>query len=75
MENIINKLAYVNRASDNITHHLRNSIEMELLMKLEEDGLGHWTITQLLNHLQDMYTKGETESFYVLNDRRKRIDE
>lgn len=54
-------------------HHLRNSIEMELLMKFEDEGLGHWTITQLLNHLQDMYTNGETESFYVLANRKKRV--
>lgn len=68
------KLQYVNRASDNIQYHLRNSIELELLMKLEEDGLGHWTLTQLLNTLQEMHSKGETESFYALNDRRKPIE-
>ena len=67
-----NQIEHIHRSSNSIEHHLRNSIEIELLMQLEHDGLGHWTITQLLNKLQDLNTNGETESFYVLANRRKR---
>lgn len=70
---MMNKIAYVHKASNNIEHHLRNSIEMELLMELEEQGLGHWTITQLLNFLQEMNANGETASFYALENRKKRV--
>ena len=70
---MMNKLEYVNKSANNIQHHLRNSIEVELLMQLEEQGLGHWNITELLNYLQEMNEKGETESFYALKNRKKRI--
>ncbi|WP_019156957.1 hypothetical protein [Robertmurraya massiliosenegalensis] len=68
-----NQLEYINRSSNKMEHHLRNSIEVELLMHLEEEGLGHWTISQLLNHLQEMNANGETESFYALENRKKRV--
>lgn len=70
-----NKLKYVQNSGDKMQHHLRNSIELELLMHLEDEGLGHWTISQLLNQLQEMHSKGETESFYILSNRKKRINE
>jgi hypothetical protein len=73
MSELSEKLQYVQGIGDRTNHHLRNSIEMELLMQLEDEGLGHWTLSQLLNHLQDMYTNGETESFYVLANRKKRL--
>lgn len=70
---LMNKITYINKSSNNIQHHLRNSIEVELLMDLEENGVGHWTISQLLNYLQEMNANGETESFYALEGRRKRV--
>lgn len=70
---IIGQLKYIQGIGNRTEHHLRNSLEMEALMKLEDDGLGHWTITQLLNQLQDMHTNGETELFYVLANRKKRV--
>lgn len=73
MSDLNSKLQHVGRIGNRTEHHLRNSIEMELLMQFEDEGLGHWTISQLLNHLQDMYTNGETESFYASATRRKRL--
>lgn len=70
---LIEQVQYVQNIGNKTEHHIRNSIEMELLMQLEDEGLGHWTISQLLNHLQDMYANGETESFYVLSERKKRL--
>lgn len=69
------QIEYVHKTSNNIEYHLRNSLEIEFLMKIEEDGLGQWTITQLLNSLQDMYSNGETESYYALANRQKRLNE
>lgn len=68
---LMNKIAYVNNSSNNIQHHLKNSIEVELLMKLEDDGLGYWTISHLLNLLQEMNDNSETKSFYALENRKK----
>lgn len=62
-------LEYVQSIGNKADHHIRNSLELEMLMELEEKGLGQWTITQLLNNLQDMYTNGETESYYILAKR------
>lgn len=70
---ISDQLNHIDKIGSKTEHHIRNSIEMELLMQLEDEGLGHWTISQLLNHLQDMYTNGETESFNILANRIKRI--
>ena len=71
---LANQIQYVQRASNSIEHHLRNSVEIELLMQLEKDGLGDWTITRLLNTLQDMRRKGETEYFSALDNRMKILE-
>lgn len=73
MSDLISKFHRVDQIGNKIEYHLRNSIEMELLMQLEDEGLGHWTLSQLLNYLQDMYTHGETESFYTLANRKKKL--
>ncbi|MFS0841284.1 hypothetical protein [Paenibacillus sp. 1P03SA] len=73
MSDLNSKLQYVDRVGNTTEHFLRNSLQMKELMQFEEIGLGHWTISQLLNHLQDLNTNGETELFYDLSNRKKRI--
>ncbi|MBB2482439.1 hypothetical protein H5P36_19905 [Bacillus sp. APMAM] len=67
--NIMNKLNYVHKAGESIESHLRNSISIRQLMQHESDGLGHITIFQLLDVLQDLHITGQTEYYEVLKER------
>lgn len=68
-----NKLRYVQKSSDSIEHHLRNSIPVKMLMQNEADGLGNITISQLLDVLQDLYMSGQVDSYDLLEKRRKPV--
>ncbi|MCK1999957.1 hypothetical protein MZM54_00990 [[Brevibacterium] frigoritolerans] len=70
---LINKQIYVHKKGDSIDHHLRNSIPLKMLMQNEADGLGHITITQLLDVLQDLYISGQTDNYDDLETRRKQV--
>lgn len=71
----VNKQIYIHKKGESIEHYLRNSIPIKLLMQNEADGLGHITITQLLNTLQDLYTTGQTDHYEVLETRRKPVND
>jgi len=43
-------------------------------MQHESYGLGHITISQLLDVLQDLYITGQTEYYEVLKDRKKPVN-
>lgn len=70
---LTNKLRYVQKSSDNIEYHLRNSIPVKMLMQNEADGLGDITISQLLDVLQDLYMSGQVDSYEVLKKRKKPV--
>lgn len=70
---LINKQIYVHKKGESIEHHLRNSIAIKMLMQNEADGLGHMTITQLLDALQNLYISGQTDSYDILATRKKPV--
>jgi hypothetical protein len=72
-QEMLNKQIYVNKIGGSLEGHIRNSIHLKQLMQHEEDGLGHITITQLLDVLQDLYLSGQVDSFDVIENRRKPI--
>lgn len=70
---LTNKIQYVNQKANSLEHYVRNSIPLELLMQNEMDGLGHLTISDLLDTLQSLYNTGQTDSYEVLANRRKPV--
>lgn len=69
----INKQIYIQKKSESIESHLRNSIPLKVLLENEVNGLGHITISQLLDVLQDLYMTGQTEYYNILETRRKPV--
>ncbi|MCA1066089.1 hypothetical protein QTG56_25635 (plasmid) [Rossellomorea sp. AcN35-11] len=72
-QDLINKQIYVNKIGGGLEDHIRNSIHIKQLMQHEEDGLGHITISQLLDILQDLYLSGQVDSYDALEGRRKSV--
>ncbi|MCM3227524.1 hypothetical protein [Terribacillus saccharophilus] len=70
---LTNKLQYVNIKANSLEHYVRNSIPLELLMRNEIDGLGHLTISDLLDVLQNLFTTGQADSYEVLANRKKPV--
>jgi hypothetical protein len=67
---LLSKLQHVNKIGNNLEHSIRNSIPIEMLLDIENQGLGHTTITELLNVIQNERKKGHTINYDVLASRR-----
>lgn len=68
-----NMLRYVAGAGSRLESSIYNSIEVRWLMDLEKEGMGHISITQYLNALQDRYGNGQSRMFPDLSGRRKPV--
>ncbi|NMH67328.1 hypothetical protein HF072_00725 [Bacillus sp. RO3] len=72
-QDMVNKQIYVNKIGGSLENHIKNSIHLKQLMQHEADGLGHITISQLLDTLQDLYMSGQVDSYDALEGRKKSV--
>ncbi|RRJ54913.1 hypothetical protein EHV15_35670 [Paenibacillus oralis] len=71
---IFNKMQYLQLSGDRMEHFLRNGIPVKMLIEQESKGLGHLTITDLLDALQYLRTTGQSDNYDDLSLRRKLLN-
>lgn len=74
MLDLINKMHYIQGSGNRIEHSLRNSIEIKRLIEQESQGIGHMTITEYFDVIQDLYTNGKIQMFDDITLRRKSLN-
>lgn len=70
---IMNPATHIKGASNLIEHQLKNSVSIEMLMNFEKQGRGSWTISYLLNMLQEVHENDDVDLFGVLKGRKKTV--
>lgn len=69
-----NMMRFVSGTGSRLENSIYNSIEVRWLMDLEKQGLGHISVTEYLNTLQDQYRNGQSRMFPDLDGRRKPVE-
>jgi len=69
-----NKMQYLRFSGDRMEQFIRNGIQVKMLIEHESNGLGHLTITDLLDAFQYLRTTGQTDHFDDLELRRKPVN-
>ncbi|MGV2887594.1 hypothetical protein [Paenibacillus taichungensis] len=67
---LLNKMQYLRFSGERMEHFIRNGISVKMLIEQEASGLGHLTITDLLDALQYLRTTGQSDNFDDLTQRR-----
>jgi hypothetical protein len=71
---IDNKMRYVTKSQNRLENSLYNSVDVKVLMKLEDQGIGDMTITDLLNIMQDNFNEGKSQMYSDTISRKKPVN-
>lgn len=71
---MFNMFQSLNLSGNRIEQSLRNSIGIKTLIEQEANGIGHLTITNCLDVIQDMYTSGQINILEDIMLRRKPVN-
>lgn len=69
-----NKLQFMGLVGDNLERSIRNSIDIKFLIQQEKDGIGHMTISDTLDVIQDLHSSGQIDIFTDITLRRKPVN-
>ncbi|WP_336770028.1 hypothetical protein [Bacillus bombysepticus] len=72
--NFDNAQRYTESLGGNIFSDIRNSIPLKMLIEMEQNGLGHMTITESLNTIQNLYETGKTQLYDEISKRKKPVN-
>lgn len=73
-DELLHKLNHLQVFGDRIERTLRNSVPIKMLIDQESKGIGHLTITDLLDTIQSLYNGGDGDSYEDINNRRKPLN-